>query len=233
LCKAVHALHRLRIIHRDIKPDNVLLVEGDGLKLLDLGVARLPTWDEDPNSPIPGTASYMAPEQFKGERGSESSDQFAAGVTLYRMFAGGAYPYGEIEPFSTPRYHGRPKSLTTHRPDLPIWLDAVLARALTVEPRERYADILELAYELENGRAKGGQIKQHKRSWHERNPLLFWKSVSLALLLALLISLSLTHAQGQHMNASASPAGKFDLRRSAGLPALFGDSIQNTTRRLV
>jgi len=181
LCKAIHALHRLRIIHRDIKPDNVLLLAGGGLKLLDLGVARLPAWDEDPAAPIPGTASYMAPEQFGGERGAAATDVFAAGVSLYRLFAHGTYPYGEIEPFSTPRYHGRAKPLSQSRPDLPGWLDAVLARALAVDPKERYADIMELAYELENGLAKGGQVKQQKRPWYERNPLLFWKLVSLAL----------------------------------------------------
>ena len=182
LCKAIHALHRLRIIHRDIKPDNVLLLESGGLRLLDLGVARLPSFDENPDSPIPGTASYMAPEQFgNGERGTESTDVFAAGVTLYRLFAHGIYPYGEIEPFSTPRYHGRAKSLSLCRPDLPGWLDAVLARALAVNPQERYADILELAYELENGLAKGGQVKQRKQSWYERNPLLFWKLTSVVL----------------------------------------------------
>ena len=215
LCKAIHALHRLRIIHRDIKPENILLLKEGGLKLLDLGVARLPAWDEDPDSPIPGTASYIAPEQFQGERGTEATDVFAAGVTLFRLFAAGAYPYGEIEPFSTPRYLGRSKSLTAYRPDLPVWLDAVLARALAVDPKERYGDIMELAYELENGLAKGGQIKQRKRSWHERNPLLFWKSVALALLLALLISLSLTHAQGRYKNANPPPSYSTATRAAA------------------
>ena len=181
LCKAIHALHRLRIIHRDIKPDNILLLEDGGLKLLDLGVARLPAWDEDDHAPIPGTANYMAPEQFKGERGTVATDLFATGVTLFRLFALGAYPYGEIEPFSTPRFHHRAKSLNYYRPDLPSWLDAVLARALAVDPKERYADIMELAYELENGLSKGGQIKPQKRSWYERNPLLFWKLLSLSL----------------------------------------------------
>lgn len=195
LCKAVHALHRLRIVHRDIKPDNIVLTEDGGLKLLDLGVARLPAWQEAPDAPIPGTPSYMAPEQFLGDRGTEASDQFAVGATLYRMFARGAYPYGEIEPFTTPRFRGRCKSLTVHRPDLPAWLDAVLARALAVDPKDRYADVLELAHELEQGMAKGGQIKRRKLSWYERNPLLFWKSLSLVLLFALVASLALNHAR--------------------------------------
>ena len=65
---------------------------------------------------------------------------------------------------------------------MPSWLDAVLARALAVEPKERYADIMELAYELENGLAKGGQIiKPQKRSWYGRNSLLFWKLFSLSM----------------------------------------------------
>ena len=110
-----------------------------------------------------------------------ATDLFATGVSLFRLFAQGVYPYGEIEPFSTPRYHGRAKSLNHYRPDLPSWLDAVLARALAVDPKERYADIMELAYELENGLANGGQIKPQKRSWYERNPLLFWKLFSLSL----------------------------------------------------
>lgn len=186
LCKAVHALHRQQIVHRDIKPDNVLLEPEGGLKLLDLGIARLPAWDEDQADPIPGTPSYMAPEMFQGERGSIAADVFALGVTLYRMFAGGAYPYGEIEPFCTPRF-GNPKPLTAHRPDLPAWLDAVLARAIAADPELRPADAVELAYELEAGLEKGGgrRIPRRPLPLYERNPLLFWKAVA-ALLLALL-----------------------------------------------
>lgn len=189
LCKAVHALHRQRIVHRDIKPDNALLTEDGGLRLLDLGIARLPAWDEDAAEPLPGTPSYMAPELFQGERGSIASDVFALGVTIYRMFAD-AYPYGEVEPFSTPRF-GRPRPLDRFRPDLPVWLDEVLARAFAVDPAKRHADSIELAYELEAGMAKGGGKRTPARRvpWYERNPLLFWKLTSLALFGGLLACL--------------------------------------------
>ncbi len=189
LCKAVHTLHRYRIVHRDIKPDNILLQEDGGLKLLDLGVACLPAWDEDTDEPIPGTPSYMAPEQFNGERGTVATDVFALGVTLYRLFARGSYPYGEIEPFSSPRFNKR-RSLSAQRPDLPVWLDAVLGRALALSPKERYADALELSLELENGLTKGGQTIRRPLPLYERNPILFWQVVALALLLLLLISLA-------------------------------------------
>ncbi|CAL1241684.1 bifunctional protein-serine/threonine kinase/phosphatase [Candidatus Methylocalor cossyra] len=187
LCKAVQALHRHGIVHRDIKPDNILLTEDGGLKLLDLGSARLPAWDE--HEPVPGTPSYMAPELFEGQRGSVASDIFALGVTLYRMFAAGAYPYGELEPFTTPRF-GKPKPLTLHRPDLPAWLDLVVARAIALEPERRYADAQELAYELEAGLAHGGSsAPSPPRSLYERDPLLFWQLLAWLLFGLLLICL--------------------------------------------
>jgi serine/threonine protein phosphatase PrpC len=188
LCKAVHALHRQQIIHRDIKPDNTLLLADGGLKLLDLGVARLPAWDADTELQIPGTPSYMAPEQFSGERGTQASDVFSLGVTLYRMFAKGTYPYGEIEPFSTPRFALSAKPLTKYRPDLPAWLDTVLSKALAVNPNDRYRDAMELALDLENGLARGGQIVVQRQPLYERNPLLFWKLTSLVLLIGLVLS---------------------------------------------
>src|SRR5208282_4511530 len=87
----VAALHHAGIIHRDIKPENVILEairarEVPGLRLIDLGVARLPHMEDIPAPHAPGTPSYMAPELFAGAPGDERSDQFALGVTIYRMF---------------------------------------------------------------------------------------------------------------------------------------------------
>jgi len=180
----------LRIIHRDIKPENVLLESGNsGLKLIDLGAARLPATEETGSVDIPGTPSYMAPELFNGAAGDERSDVYALGVTLYRAFSG-QYPYGEVEAFSHPRFNRR-TPLSRHRPDLPAWLDAALARALAVKPEERHGDALELALELEHNLAQGPvALIAPRLSLYERNPLRFWQITSLLLLIALIVVLA-------------------------------------------
>jgi serine/threonine protein kinase len=202
LAKGVAVLHQAGIIHRDVKPDNVLLLpparhQGPGLRLIDLGVARLPHFDDIPLEHAPGTPSYMAPELLAGAAGDERSDQFALGVTIYRMFSR-AYPYGEIEPFSHPRFR-RPTSLLTHRPDLPAWLDQALARAVAVDPDDRFDDVLELIFALEHGAVRAAPGVPRRMPLYERNPLAFWKVVSALLAAALMLSLA------QHVVSQRSP----------------------------
>lgn len=189
LAKAVYTLNRRQIIHRDIKPDNVLLEAGGGLRLMDLGVARLPGFPEFPAEDVPGTPSYMAPELFNCSVGDERSDVYALGVTLYRMFSAGHYPYGEIEPFSTPRFKRR-TPLGHHRPDLPAWLDATLAKACAVEPNDRFADAMELAFELEHGLARGGAMTFKKTPLYQRDPVRFWQVITFLLAVALIVALA-------------------------------------------
>ena len=186
LGRGVAALHRAGIIHRDIKPENMLLLRDGGLKLIDFGVARVPGLEDFPIAEIPGTASYMAPELFDGEAGGEASDLFALAVTLFRAFTG-HYPYGEIEPFSHPRFT-RPASLAKYRPDLPAWLDALLARALAVEQSSRPGDVLEFTLALEDGPA-ALVPPPAGRPLYDRNPLLFWKALCALLALGLILAL--------------------------------------------
>jgi len=189
LAKAVYALSRLRIIHRDIKPENVMLLEDGGLKLLDLGVARLPGIHDSTEPGAPGTPSYMAPELFRNQPGDERSDVYALGVSLYRMFSAGHYPYGEVEPFARPRFSRR-TPLTQHRPDLPAWLDLVLARATELEPHRRFGDAMELAFELENGLARGADLIPASQPLYTRHPVRFWQTVAALLAAALLLVLA-------------------------------------------
>ena len=114
LARGVAALHRVGVIHRDIKPDNVILEGGGKLKLLDLGVVRVPGWEDFPPEDIPGTPAYMAPEMFNGEAGDEATDIYALGVTMFRAFTG-EYPYGNPDAVSPPR-RDRPKDLTALAP---------------------------------------------------------------------------------------------------------------------
>jgi serine/threonine protein phosphatase PrpC len=191
LAKGVAALHRAGIVHRDIKPDNVILEQvveqaEAGVKLVDLGVARVAGMDDFALEHAPGTPSYMAPELFAGASGDALSDQFAVAVTIYRLFSR-VYPYGEIEPFSRPRF-SKPTPLTSHRPDLPAWLDQVLARALAVSPHDRFGDVLELAFELEHGSARALPTVLHRKPLYERNPVFVWQMVAITLAVLLFVS---------------------------------------------
>lgn len=187
LARAVYALNRQQIIHRDVKPDNVMLLEGGSVKLLDLGVARLPGVPDSESDEIPGTPSYMAPELFDGFAGDERTDVYALGVTLHRVFTGRC-PYGEVEAFSRPRFHRRATPVQL-RPELPAWLDALLLRATAVTSEERHQDAMELAFELEQGLAQGAAARRRARSLYERNPLVFWQVTAFLLALALLAAL--------------------------------------------
>ena len=191
LAKAVGALHRAGIIHRDIKPDNIIIQPDGGLKLIDLGAARLPNLDAEKEAGhIPGTASYKAPELFTGSPGDERSDIFAVGVTLYRMFTSGGYPYGEIEPFTKPRL-GKAERLCVKRPDLPAWLENIVYKTVQIDADARYQDGFELAYALEQGTLSTAPAPQGQRAWWIRNPVKLWQLISLLLALALVTSLAL------------------------------------------
>ncbi len=190
LAKAIAALHRKGIIHRDIKPDNVLLPARGELKLIDFGATLVPGIVDFIASDIPGTASYVAPELFAGMKADRSTDLFALGITLFRMFTG-AYPYGEVEPFSHPRF-GTPASLLAHRADLPPWLDTVIATVIAVKPANRYDDAIELVFAIENGLSRRRDIGRAPRvPLYQRSPTAVWQAIALMLAAALVAALAL------------------------------------------
>ena len=186
LARAAVALHHAGIIHRDIKPDNVILESDGSLKLIDLGVVRVPGLEDFPPADIPGTAAYMAPEMFAGEPGNEATDIYALGVTMFRAFTG-EYPYGNPDA-TTPARRNRPTALSALRPDLPAWLQAVLGRAIASDPAERFRDMIEFAVEMENGPARASATAFRPQTFYERSPVLFWQGVCALLALALLLS---------------------------------------------
>ena len=187
LARGVATLHRAGIIHRDIKPDNIMLEPDGSLKLLDLGVVRVPGLEDSPPENIPGTVAYMAPEMFDGEAGNEATDQYALGITLFRAFTG-EFPYGNPDATSPPR-RDRPKPLSALRPDLPAWLEAAIGRAIAIDPAKRFRDMTEFAVEMETGPARAPMTARRPQTFYEREPVRFWQGVAALLALALLVSL--------------------------------------------
>jgi serine/threonine protein kinase len=189
LARAVAALHRVGVVHRDIKPDNVILESEGSLKLIDFGVVRVPGIEDSPPEDIPGTAAYMAPEMFDGEPGNEATDIYALGVTMFRAFTG-EYPYGNPDAMSPPR-RDRPTPLSALRPDLPAWLQAALGRAIAADPADRFRDTTEFAVEMEAGPVRAPPEVRRPRTLYERNPVRFWQGVAALLACGLLLSLLL------------------------------------------
>lgn len=150
LMRGLGALHRLNIIHRDIKPDNVHQGSDNRIRILDLGVALSTNKQEAMENP--GTPSFMAPELFNGETATPQTDIYAAGVTLYHLLTG-KYPYGEIEPFQHPKFTA-PVSPTRYRPDIPVWLENIILKAVAREKVDRFETAEEMLKALEIGELK-------------------------------------------------------------------------------
>lgn len=187
LLRAIAALHRLGIVHRDIKPDNIHLGQDGVLRLLDLGVA-LSGAEADPAGRA-GTPSYMAPELFAGVPPTPACDLYAAGVSLYHLLVR-KYPQGEIEPFQKPRF-GEPVPPTRWRPEIPAWLENLLLRAVAREAGDRFETAEEFLLALERG-ASRPLAPPARQPLAQRHPLLVWRlaaAASLALNLVLLARL--------------------------------------------
>jgi serine/threonine protein kinase len=121
-----------------------------------------------------------------GEPGNEATDIFALGVSMFRAFSG-EFPYGNPDAVGPPRRE-RPVELCSLRPDLPAWLGAALGRAVARDPRDRFADMMAFAAELEAGPAQMGPLGHRQRTFYEREPLLFWQIISALLALGIVIS---------------------------------------------
>ncbi len=193
LARAVGALHRRSILHRDIKPANIHLGTDGELRVLDFGVAQsgLETGDAV-RSPRAGTPSFLAPEQFDDAPPSRQTDVYAAGITLYLMLTR-RYPYGEIEPFQRPRF-GEPVPPSRFRPDIPIWLENALLKAVARDPAQRFETAEELLLALERG-ASRPLAAPGKTPLIERDPLSRWRAIAAISIVAnfLLLYLLVVH----------------------------------------
>jgi len=147
---ALAAAHRRGILHRDVKPQNILLAPDGRARLTDFGSARLAGQETvTQTGGLVGTVDYAAPEQLAGGRGDARADEYALGVTLYYALT------GEL-PARVPSRGGADVGRVGHRPrlrrpDVPAWLDDVVRRATMPDPDDRFPAIALLADALERG----------------------------------------------------------------------------------
>ncbi|HEX2310354.1 MAG TPA: serine/threonine-protein kinase, partial [Vicinamibacterales bacterium] len=146
--------HGAGIVHRDMKPGNVMLTRSGGVRILDFGLARLVTSELTRSNMVVGTMNYMAPEQIRAEPVDHRSDIFSAGVLLYELLSG--RKAFEADSFAATMYRvlqERPTPLTTIAPEVPTALVAIVDRAIEKDRDRRYQRMDEMQADLEEVRA--------------------------------------------------------------------------------
>jgi len=156
--------HRRKIIHRDVKPANVLLEDGDevSVRLLDFGLAQLEEVDTlTAAGDVPGTLAYISPERLAGKPTTGAADVWAVGVILWESLAG-YQPFWSTSPVETARLIGAgAPPLAKVRPDLPRTLTTAVDRALAAEPRRRPTPE-RLAHDLRTAADEAGRRREHR-----------------------------------------------------------------------
>jgi eukaryotic-like serine/threonine-protein kinase len=189
---ALQAAHDAGVLHRDLKPHNILVGHGDHVYVSDFGLAKSLEEDEAAltrTGDVPGTPRYMSPEQVEGRPLDHRSDLYAFGLILYEMVTGNV-PFGGRSPTEqmVQRLQGPPKDPREFSPDLPEHLRGIILRCLEREPAARYASAGEILADLEGERAFTATpvpAPRAKAPWGR----LPWVLVSLAAVLAVALVL--------------------------------------------
>jgi serine/threonine-protein kinase len=204
LAEGLAAVHAHGLVHRDVKPANVLIDSRSTPLLTDFGLARSSGEARlTQTGVIAGTPAYMSPEQARGEEVGPASDLYSLGIVLYEMLVG-TVPHagGPVSVMLHKILHGKPLPLTRARPDIDPALAALVERALAREPEDRFPDAQAFAdalgHWLDSAARGGPESPRRKRRG--------WVLVALPLLLAL-VALALTlRTGGPFPEAAGTPA---------------------------
>jgi TolB-like protein/Tfp pilus assembly protein PilF len=150
IVRGLGAAHAHGIVHRDVKPGNIMVLPGGTVKLLDFGLAKVADASITRPGITPGTVAYMSPEQARGDPVDARSDLWSVGVVLYEMLTG-VRPFrgGNDRAVIQAILHSAPEPLRKHEPDTHRALQRILARVLQKQPEARYRSAAELLAELE------------------------------------------------------------------------------------
>src|SRR5207247_7455877 len=157
IAEALASAHAQGIVHRDIKPGNVMVTRDGFVKVMDFGIARMQTDVTAPQtSSVIGTPTYLSPEQAQGQAVDARSDIYSLGCVLYELLAGRP-PFTGDTPVAIAykQVNETPVPPSAHNPDVPPRLDAVVMKTLAKNPANRYQTAEELSADLE--RVKQGQ----------------------------------------------------------------------------
>lgn len=150
ILKGIAHAHHHRIIHRDIKPQNILMTKNGTLKILDFGIARaLSETALTETNHVMGSVQYLSPEQAKGQSTDESSDIYSIGIVLYELLTGHP-PFNGETPVSVAIKHIQEElpSIRKERPSIPQSIENVIMKATRKEKSLRYRDTNEMYYDL-------------------------------------------------------------------------------------
>lgn len=149
VASALSFAHRRNIIHRDVKPHNIIITDDGEVKVTDFGIARSGTSTLTQTGSILGTAHYLSPEQAQGGEIGVASDLYSLGVVLYEM-ATGKVPFEGESPVAVAlkQVHKAPLPPRQLNPDLPASLESVILRAMSKHPEDRYRSAEELREDL-------------------------------------------------------------------------------------
>jgi serine/threonine protein kinase len=152
-CRGLDYAHRNGVVHRDVKPGNLLRSRDRMVKLADFGIAKAAEQSDITKvGSVLGTAAYLAPEQARGEPAGPASDLYALGVVAYQLMAGRLpYDAASLTDLARLQESGPPPRLDELEPDVPPSLAAAVARALHRDPERRYADAAEMEAALADG----------------------------------------------------------------------------------
>jgi serine/threonine-protein kinase len=161
VCSALTVAHGYGIIHRDIKPQNIVLTPDGAIKVMDFGIARAIDSDSTQTGSVLGTAQYVSPEQAQGRKLGPESDLYSLGVVLYEL-ATGKLPFQGDTPISVALKHVNDEAPAPRaiNPNIPPALEAVITKAMQKDPAKRYRSADDMRDDLQRvaaGRAVSAQ----------------------------------------------------------------------------
>lgn len=195
IIQGLRSIHRMEMLHRDIKPDNIIITANGTAKIIDFGSIKI-AGIEEISTPVErlellGTKNYTAPEYIMGMAGSNKSDLFSLGVIAYEMLTG-KLPYGEqLKKDMNWRSVCNVKytSALMHNPMIPLWLDGALEKAVRCDHRMRYDTFSEFMHDLIH---PNESFMQQSIPLIEKNPVKAWKLISMFLFISNLLLLYFT-----------------------------------------